>query len=87
MTSSRVRRILTPTGALRAWWALAMIVVMSIVTAGVCIFYTAHQQRTSDQRWCQLMVSLDDPQIPPPNERARVIEQELHDLRHKFGCH
>lgn len=63
-----------------------MVLVASVLTGGASITYTAHQQRISDRRWCSLLASIDQPAIPATTERGRVVQQQIHQLRHDLGC-
>lgn len=78
--------ILTQTGALRAWWALLMILVAAVLAAGACVLYTQHVQQESNRKWCALLTSLDQPEVPPTTERGRQVQQQIHDLRLGLGC-
>lgn len=81
--------LLTSTGALRAWWAVLMVLIAAIAVAGIGIVYTNRVQHESDQRWCALLATIDQPQpgAPPPNtERGRQIQQQIHALRRELGC-
>jgi hypothetical protein len=78
--------IITETGALRAWWAMLMVLVAAFLVAAACILYTNRAQHASDQRWCALLNSLDQPSAPPTNERGRIIQRQIHQLRDDFGC-
>lgn len=59
----------------------ALIVVMLINVA-----YTQQVQRESDARWCDLLSSLDQPQVPATTERGRIVQQQIHQLRVDLGC-
>lgn len=81
-----MKRFLTPTGAIRAWWAIFMVVVFAVLVAGACIVYTNRTQHESDQRWCALLASLDQPEAPATTPRGQQIQQQVHELRHSLGC-
>lgn len=81
-----MKRFLTPTGALRAWWAIVMVLVCAVLAAGACIVYTNQTQRESDQRWCALLATLDAPGVPAETERGRRIQQQVHELRRSLRC-
>jgi hypothetical protein len=78
--------VLTASGALRVGWSLVMVVVTAVCVAGACIVYTNHVQQRSDQRWCDLLASLDQPGQPPTTERGRQIQEQLHELRSEMRC-
>lgn len=78
-------QVLTESGAFRAWWSVAMIVLTVLLVAGAGVAYTNHVQRESDQRWCELLASLDQPgQTTTP--RGREIQRQIHELRRDMGC-
>lgn len=77
---------ITQTGALRAWWSMLMILVVAVLVAGAGIVYTRHVQHQADQRWCDLLATLDQPSQPATTERGRVVQQQIHRLRSELGC-
>lgn len=84
---SRQNRLLTPTGAFRAWWSVAMVLIVAILIGLLSIGYTAYQQRQADQRWCPLLALVDQPNRPPAQTaEAAQGRVELHKLRHDLGC-
>lgn len=82
------------------WWFILVSVVAFIVLAVAGLFYTnavaekserelKDLQRTSERRWCRLLVTLDDANNPPTNaqsELQRRIAAEIHQLRTELGC-
>ena len=84
---SHPHRVLTPTGAFRAWWSVVMLLLVAILIAVFSIGYTAYEQRQSDQRWCPLLSIVDQPNRPPAQTpEAAQGRLELHRLRHDLGC-
>jgi hypothetical protein len=81
-------RVLTPTGAFRAWYAVLVVVVACVASAGASIGYTAQSVHRSDQQWCDLLRSLDQPlpTSPPPTDRQVIIARQMHALRVGKGC-
>lgn len=90
-------RVLTPTGALRARWAVLMVLVTAVLLVAGNVTYTSYVQRQadvrqqqarrdSDRRWCALMTKLDQPDQPATTERGRAIQQQIHQLRRDLGC-
>lgn len=80
--------LLTPTGAVRAWWALLMVITSALVCVGLSVAYTAHTQRRSDQQWCDLLRGIDQP-LPsnsPTTPRQRQFVETVHKLRVDKGC-
>lgn len=75
----------------RARWAALMLVVMFVVLGLANVAYTNHvqaqarhradqQQLQSDQRWCALMIRLDNTVTNPD------LKREVHDLRLDLHC-
>lgn len=74
----------------------AMVCTVLMVVA--CIWYTNHEVSKakehainevtkSKREWCDLLVTLDVPIPPnPDNPRQVVAAQKLHQLRIRFGC-
>jgi hypothetical protein len=40
----------------------------------------------SQQRWCDLLNSLDHPEVPSTTDRGRQIQKQIHELRLGLGC-
>lgn len=72
----------------RTAYMLIVIFVSSIAGSGVAILYAGHVDRQSNQRWCGLVVRLDDTyrEKTPTSELGRDIANEFKQLRHDFGC-
>lgn len=85
---SRVIRFLTPTGAMRAWWALVVTIVSLCSAVGLSIGYTARSVQRSDRQWCELLRSLDQPlpSATPVTDRQRGIARQIHQIRVGKGC-
>jgi hypothetical protein len=90
-----VQRLLTPTGAMRAWVTVTMLIVGFGLALGLTIGYVnkvdhaaeeRNQQRARDI--CGLLVVLDDAykQLPPTTQLGRNIADEIHRYRVKLGC-
>lgn len=77
---------LTPTGALRAPWAVLMILVTGVMIAVGGIMYTTHNQRVADRRWCELLRALSNPTPQPDTPRGRDLLSEYRRLHREFGC-
>jgi cell division protein FtsL len=89
--------MLTSTGAIRARWAVLMVLVAAVLVGAGNVAYTSyvqrqtdvrqeHARREADQRWCALMAKLDQPEQPATTERGRAIQQQIHQLRRDLGC-
>lgn len=75
--------------SLRRIYAITVVVLVGFLFVGALVAstaYTRHVQRESDQRWCDLLQSLDQPQTPPSTERGARIQQQIHDLRRELRC-
>ena len=80
-------RVLTQTGAVRAWWSLFMVLLAAVLVAAACVMYTNREQQQADRRWCELLTTLDNPTAPPPETpRGAEIQQEVRQLRADLGC-
>lgn len=81
-------RLVTPTGAMRAWWAVMVSILSLGAAVGLSIGYTARAVHKSDQQWCDLLRGIDNP-LPsnsPATERARKFAGTVHRLRVGKGC-
>ena len=78
--------VLTSTGAFRAWWSLVVVLLVAVLIAVGGVVYTNHAQRRSDQRWCALLSSLDQPDAPPTTDRGARIQEQIHELRRDLRC-
>lgn len=78
--------LLTPTGALKARWAVLMVLLSAVLVTGSGIFYTYHVQRQADRRWCALLriQAADNP--PPSTDRGRASQRESKRLLLQLGC-
>jgi hypothetical protein len=66
---------------------LALVGVLIVVSLN--FWYTAHSQNQNDQKWCSLMVSLDDRYQALPqdaNPDAKIFAQQVHALRRDLHC-
>jgi len=84
-------QFLTPTGAMRAWWAIVITIVALVVAVLLSIGYTVDRQRRSDQRWCDLLGALIQPQpttppATPQEQRGRLVTEKIRQLYKEFGC-
>lgn len=81
----------TPTGALRPWATLLMLILGFGLALGLTIGYVARTRAQDDQRWCSLLHTLITPQptSPPqtPQEaRGRAVTDQIRRLHAEFGC-
>lgn len=83
----------------RVRWAYVVLVLLLTATAlvVVSITYTRHVQHETEQsfrraqqvnnrRWCALLSSLDQPNVPATTERGRQVQKQIHELRLGLGC-
>jgi hypothetical protein len=83
--------VFTPTGAVRAWASILMVIVGFGLALGLTIGYVAKTRRDDDRRWCALLSMLVAPQptTPPqtPQEaRGRKVTEQIRKLYHDLGC-
>ncbi|MGI5423049.1 hypothetical protein [Actinomadura luteofluorescens] len=89
--------VFTPTGALRARWAVLMVLVAALLVGAANVVYTGYVQRQgsaeqeqarreAERRWCPLLATLDQPDVPATTERGRVVQRQIHQLRTETGC-
>jgi hypothetical protein len=81
----------------RAWYSVMVILVGAVLLAFVNGAYTNYVQHQSEQRfrravelsqqrWCDLLNSLDHPEVPSTTERGKQIQLQIHELRLGLGC-
>ena len=81
----------------RPWYSVLVILVVAVVAIFLNGLYTNRVQHQSEQRfrravelsqqrWCDLLNSLDHPETPSTTERGRQIQRQIHDLRLGLGC-
>lgn len=78
-------RLLTPTGAFRAWPGALLL----LVCFGACVVFTIGYVRDQQRAICDLVVMLDDRNqaLPPaPDPDTANFRAELHRYRVKIGC-
>lgn len=70
------------------WYSLLAILATAVVLAGSGFWYTNHVQRQGDQRWCDLLVTMDEAYSlsTPRTEVGRRVAALMHKLRVDFGC-
>lgn len=84
-------------GRVRWFYVIAVFLVTAVALTGVNVAYTRHVQHeseqrfnaaveTSQQRWCDLLNSLDHPETPSTTERGEQIQKQIHELRLGLGC-
>lgn len=79
-------RFFTATGAFRAWWSVAMVLVAAALIAAAGFFYTNHVRREADHRWCALLALQARPNPPPSTDRGWAQVEEYRKLHKQFGC-
>jgi hypothetical protein len=88
-------RILTPTGAFRAWATVTMLIIGFGLALGLTIAYVNRVDHRADARnqqrareICGLMRVLDDAyqQTPPTTPTGRTVAAEIHRYRVNLGC-
>jgi len=68
-------------------WTLLIAFAATVLIAVTTIWYTNYSIARSNQKWCDLLVAVDNP-IPPDPNNARAVSaaKKLHNLRIDFGC-
>lgn len=87
------------TPLIRLWYAITALVISCFVIAFVSVQYAnwtreqtieemRSQQERSDQRWCELLRTLDDgyKAQPPGSPTGQKIAADIARLRQQFGC-
>jgi hypothetical protein len=68
---------------------VAVALFAMLVSVGASIAYMRHNASEADQRWCALMVGLDDRYQKLPSDadpEARKFAGQVHTLRTRLGC-
>lgn len=75
------------------WWAIAATIFCTIAVVIAGVIYTNVVARQSEQKWCGLVVTLDDSYAtprpagsPPITAVGQRLMDEMHRLRGEFGC-
>jgi hypothetical protein len=63
-----------------------MVMVAAFLVAAACIVYTNHVQRESNQKWCDVMTTLDRQTTPATTPQAVDFRRKIHKLRQGLGC-
>ena len=88
-------RVLTPTGAMRAWATVLMLMLGFGLALGLTIGYVTKVDQRAEQRnvertreICGLIVVLDDAyqQTKPTTALGQNIADEIHRYRLRLGC-
>jgi hypothetical protein len=71
----------------RLLWAVVVSYVAVFAMVFVGIWYVNHEIINSNQKWCELLVTLDNP-IPPDKDSPRSVDAatKFHRLRINLGC-
>lgn len=78
--------MMTATGAFRAWWSVAMVLVVAVLVAAGSVTYTRHAQQESDRRWCAVLTQQATAEPPPTTPRGWALISEYQTLYEQFGC-
>lgn len=71
---------------MRHWWAVAMVLASALLLVAFTVGYVGWQQQRNDRRWCDLLSSLDQPDVPATTERGLEIQRQIHTLRLDLDC-
>lgn len=79
------QHMMTPTGAFRGWFTVALIITLMGVAMGITITFVVIRTR----QICGLIVLLDDrnQKLPPVTDKDTAdFRRELHRYRQNLGC-
>jgi len=71
---------------MRARWSMFMVLIVAVLVCGASVGYTRYVQHQADLRWCALLDSLDQPQVPATSPRGQQVQAQIHELRRSLGC-
>jgi len=69
--------------------SLAVLVVLLILFTGANLYWTARIAKSEQQKWCGLLVTLDNAdqhQPAPKTQFGRTLVKDFRDLRKGFDC-
>lgn len=78
--------MITETGAFRARWSVAMVLIVAVMVGIGNIAYTHHAQHEADRRWCAVLERQATPDPPPTTPRGWALISEYQTLHEQFGC-
>lgn len=72
-------------------YAITSVFISVVLLAGAGIWYTSSVSHKNDQRWCRVLVAIDDAydairNSPTVTPAGRRIANEFHQLRVDFRC-
>jgi len=77
---------LTPTGALRAWYSIGVVLVAAVLVVVMCVVYIGHVQERADRRWC-VMLAIQAAESPEPSTpRGKSTQAEAQRLSQTLDC-
>ena len=73
---------------IRVWYAVLALVISCLLIAFVSVWYTHWVDDKANQRWCALMVTLDEAykEVPPTTPASKNVAREVAILRETLGC-
>lgn len=66
-------RVLTTTGAFRAWWSLAIVLVVAVLITSGNVIYTNHVQRQADRRHAEQQAQEERAQQEARRQGLRAV--------------
>jgi hypothetical protein len=78
--------VITTTGALRARYAVLMVLLAAFLVAGACVVYTSYVQQQNNQKWCDVMTTLDRQNTPATTPQSVDFRRKIHKLTIGLGC-
>lgn len=86
--------MVTPTEAAArpAWYVYLVVMLTAVMAAGASILSSKHDQRESEQVWCDVVTVLDDaytnpdPGSPPLTARGERLAKGIAAVGRKYDC-
>lgn len=71
--------------------AVVVLFLLAVIVAGFSLFWTSHQVKAEQGKWCGLVVTLDQADAAAPKKPAAgtftaALVGEIHGLRKGLGC-
>jgi len=79
-------RPITPTGALRAWYSIGIVLLTTVGILVGGLLYINYALDKSDRRWCALLSIQAAPTPAPSTPRGEASQAEAQRLVAQFGC-
>lgn len=77
---------ITPTGALRAWYSIGIVLLTTVGLMIGGILYINDALSDADRRWCAMLAIQAAPSPSPSTPRGVAAQAEAQRLVEEFGC-